>query len=181
MKKAAIILGVLLSLILILAVISPNDFILERTTVISKPKDKVFSELKFLKNHEKWNAWSKKDPKMKKEFKGTDGAPGFISSWESEHEEVGTAEQEILNITEGQKIETQIRFKKPFTANFMSYIILESSGENSTKVLLGMSDKMKFPMTVISFIVNVCLGNQNKIISNMDESLKNLKTLLESE
>ncbi|HMY67204.1 MAG TPA: hypothetical protein PL163_11170, partial [Leptospiraceae bacterium] len=72
-------------------------------------------------------------------------------------------------------------FKKPFTANFMSYIILESSGENSTKVILGMSDKMKFPMTVISFIVNVCLGNQNKIISNMDESLKNLKTLLESE
>lgn len=180
MKKAGIILGVFLSLILILAVISPNDFILEREIIIAKPKAAVFEELKFLKNHEKWNAWSRKDPKMKKEFRGTDGAPGFISVWESEHEEVGTAEQEILNITDGQKMETQIRFQKPFTASFMSYVVLESAGDSSTKVLLGMSDKMKFPMTVISFIFNVCLGNQNKIISNMDESLKNLKTLLES-
>ncbi len=116
---------------------------------------------------------------MKKEFKGTDGMVGFISSWESNHEEVGTAEQEILNIVDGLRLDTEIRFKKPFEGKFKSYVTTESVNEDQTKVVLGMSDTMQFPMTVISFIVNVCLGSQKKIQSNMDESLSNMKSLLE--
>ena len=42
-----------------------------------------------------------------------------------------------------------------------------------------MHDTMSFPMTVISFIVNDCLGNRKKIEGNIDESLNNLKAVLE--
>lgn len=177
-----IISGIVIGLFLVLAVltaIAPKEFKLEREITINKPKAEVFGHLKFLKNHEQWNAWSKKDPAMKKEFKGTDGTVGFISAWESNHEEVGTAEQEIKSIVEGQRLDTQIRFIKPFEGKFNSYVTTESVNDDQTKVVLGMSDTMQFPMTVISFIVNVCLGNQKKIEQNMDESLRNLKTLLE--
>lgn len=95
----------------VLTAIAPKEFKLESEIKVNKPKAEVFGYLKFLKNHEQWNAWSKKDPAMKKEFKGTDGMVGFISSWESNHEEVGTAEQEILNIVEGLRLDTEIRFK----------------------------------------------------------------------
>ncbi|MBP9886344.1 MAG: SRPBCC family protein [Leptospiraceae bacterium] len=177
-----IFLGIIVGFFLVLTVltaIAPKEFKLEREITINKPKAEVFGQLKFLKNHEQWNAWSKKDPAMKKEFKGTDGMVGFISSWESNHEEVGTAEQEILNIVDGLRLDTEIRFKKPFEGKFKSYVTTESVNEDQTKVVLGMSDTMQFPMTVISFIVNVCLGNQKKIEQNMDESLSNFKMLLE--
>ncbi|AOP33094.1 hypothetical protein A0128_03995 [Leptospira tipperaryensis] len=179
MKILLYIIGGLVALIAVLALIAPKDFQLEREIVINKPKKQVFDQIRFLKNHEQWNAWSKKDPKMKKEFKGIDGTVGFMSSWESEHPEVGTAEQEIKSILEGERLETQIRFKKPFEASFISYATTQAIGENQTKVSLGMSDRMSFPVTVISFIVNVCFNQQKKIIDNMDESLSNLKTILE--
>ncbi len=177
-----IFLGVVAGFFLVLAIltaIAPKEFKLESEIIINKPKAEVFGHLKFLKNHEQWNAWSKKDPAMKKEFKGTDGTVGFISAWESANQEVGTAEQEITKIVEGERLDTIIRFKKPFEGAFDSYVTTKSVNEDQTKVLLGMHDTMSFPMTVISFIVNVCLGNQQKIKANMDESLTNFKTLLE--
>ncbi|TGN19150.1 SRPBCC family protein [Leptospira idonii] len=180
MKK--IILGILGAFVLAIAVLSfiaPSDFKLEREIVINQPVPVVFNHLKYLRNHELWNAWSQIDPNMKKSFSGTDGTVGFTSSWESEHEEVGTAEEEIKNIKENERFDTQIRFKKPFEASFNSYITTESVGEKQTKVVLGMADKMPFPVNVISFIVNVCLDQQQKIIDNMDKSLNSLKSILE--
>ncbi|EQA60912.1 SRPBCC family protein [Leptospira alexanderi] len=179
MRILSYILAGFVALIVILTFVAPKELRLEREIVINRPKGIVFAELKLLKNHEQWNAWSKKDPQMKKEFKGTDGAVGFISSWESENPEVGTAEQEITNIIDGERLETRIRFKKPFEANFDSYLTTVSVNENQTRVLIGMSDQMSFPMTVISFIVNVCFDQQQKIIKNMDDSLNNLKNQLE--
>lgn len=179
MKIILYIVGGLVALIVALAWIAPKDFQLEREIVIHKSKRQVFDHIRYLKNHEQWNAWSKKDPNMKKEFKGVDGTVGFTSAWESNHPEVGTAEQEIKRIIDGERFETQIRFKKPFEASFTSYATTKTVGENQTKVSLGMYDRMSFPMTVISFIVNVCFDQQKKIIGNMDESLKNLKTILE--
>jgi len=116
---------------------------------------------------------------MKKVFTGIDGEKGFRSFWESNHEEVGTAEQEITGIIEQKRFDTVIHFKKPFEGNFDSYILTNSINENETNVVLGMHDSMVFPMTVISFIVNDCLGNRKKIELNMEESLQNLKKVLE--
>lgn len=179
MKIISIIFGIILAVFAILTVLAPKEFIVERTITVNKPIAEVFESLKYLKNHEEWNAWSKKDPTTKKEFTGTDGTVGFKSSWASENEELGTAEQEITNITEGKRMDTVIHFKKPFEANFDTYVVTDSMSENETTVLLGMHDSMSFPMTVISFIINDCLGNRKKIEGNMDESLNNLKSVLE--
>jgi hypothetical protein len=179
MKVMSFLLGSILLILGILTLLAPKDFLIERTTTINKPIKEVFDSIKLLKSHEEWNSWSKKDPNMRKEFIGVDGTIGFKSSWQSEHEEVGTAEQEITNIIEGKRFDTVIHFKKPFEGNFESYLITDSINETDTKVILGMHDSMKFPMTVVSFIVNDCLGNRNKIQSNMDASLKNLKEVLE--
>jgi len=179
MKITLVIFAVIVVAIVLLCAFAPRDFQIERDITINVPKNKVFGEIKFLKNHEQWNAWSKKDPNAKREYKGTDGAVGFISSWESDIQDLGTAEQEIIGIQDGEKFETQIRFKKPFEAKFSSYVTTESTGENQTKVTIGMYDKMPVPMNAISLIVNVCLGNQKKIIQNMDDSLSHLKSHLE--
>lgn len=180
MKIISIIVGTILLLLVFLTILSPNEFVVERSITIHKPSNEVYGSIKYLKNHEEWNAWSKKDPTTKKEFIGTDGEVGFKSSWASENEELGTAEQEITGLTEGKRMDTVIHFKKPFEADFDSYIITESLNEKETIVKLGMHDTMKFPMTVISFIVNDCLGNRKKIEANTDESLKNLKVILEN-
>ena len=51
---------------------------------------------------------------MKIETHGTDGTPGFVSAWNSTSNEVGEGEQEIKKITEGERVDTELRFKRPF-------------------------------------------------------------------
>ncbi len=169
----AIVLGVI-------AVIAPREFKLQREIVINRPVDMVFAHLKYLQNHDKWNAWKKLDPQLQQDYRGTDGAIGFVSAWDSENKDVGTAEQEITEVIENQKLGTVIRFKKPFEADFDSYLLTEDLADGRTKVTMGIEDQMSFPMYIISFIVNVCFNQQQKIIDNTDESLKGLKWLLES-
>ena len=158
---------------------APRDLKLERSITIDRPKDQVFSQIKMLRSHEAWNAWSLKDPNMKKDFKGEDGTVGFTSSWVSEDPEVGTAEQEIKTIVEGERFDTEIRFKKPFEAEFLSYLTTSEVVPGKTEVRIGMEDTMEFPMYVISFVVNTCLGQKEKMNKSMDESLANLKKILE--
>jgi hypothetical protein len=81
MKVLSFLLGSIFLILGILTLLAPKDFLIERTTTINKPIKEVFDSIKLLKNHEEWNAWSKKDPTTKKEFAGTDGTVGFKSSW----------------------------------------------------------------------------------------------------
>ncbi|TGK07514.1 hypothetical protein EHO59_05270 [Leptospira semungkisensis] len=177
-----IFLRILLGIVLVLGLIgifAPKEFSLQRDITINKPKNIVFDELKLLRNHDKWSAWSKKDPNMKKEFVGTDGTVGFTSRWESKNEELGVGEQEIKKIVEGERLETEIRFKVPFEAAFSSYLTTDSVGTNQTKVTLGMHDEMPFPINIVGFIVNVCFDNKAKIIKDFDATLAGLKAELE--
>ncbi len=179
MKFYLMIFSTIFLTIITLGIVAPNSYKIERVILIQKPIDQVFSHLKILKNHDQWSAWAKKDPLMKKEFSGTDGTLGFMASWISENKEVGTGEQEITNIIEGEKLETKIRLKKPFEVSFNNYFIAEKISETETKVKMGITDQIPFPANILSFIVNNFLGQKRKLEQDMDASLKDLKILLE--
>ena len=51
------------------------------------------------------------DPDMKKTYRGTDGTVGFVSAWDSEKDDVGKGEQEIIKITDGERIDYELRFQ----------------------------------------------------------------------
>ena len=75
-----------------------------------------------------------KDPNLKKNFAGTDGTVGFVYSWESEIKNVGQGEQEIIVITDGEKIDYQIRFIKPFEGISASSLILSAVSSDKQKL-----------------------------------------------
>jgi len=182
MKIIGTIAGILIAIFVVLALIAPREFKMERDVIINKPKDQVFAHILQLKNHDLWNAWLQKDPNAKRNFTGTDGTVGFISSWESENKDVGTGEQEITNILEGQRLDTVIRFKVPFEASFSSYFITDVVVEDQAKVTMGMHQKdMSIPFSVISFVCNILFGSQKQLEQDMDTSLRNLKAVLEKQ
>ncbi len=179
MKALWIVAGAFFIVFVILAVLAPKDFRLESDTIVNRPVRDVFDSLKLLKSHDEWSAWSKKDPNLKKKFFGTDGTVGFKAVWDSPNPDVGTAEQEIVGLVEYREVNTVLHFKKPFEAEFASYLKLESIGKNQTKVTMGMADEMNFPLNVVSFVYNVVSGNQKNIALDMDESLADMKAVLE--
>jgi hypothetical protein len=175
MKKLIIILGILLALIIVAGVIAPTEMKVEREVTINKPKDIVFNYLRMLRNGQAWNPWSRKDPNIKTELKGADGTVGAVYSWVG-NKEVGSGEQEIKNISEGSRIDFELRFSAPMTGTSEGYLVTEDLGENQTKVKWGMVGKNPFPFSIICMVLNL----KDKLSSEFDQGLATLKSTLES-
>ncbi len=165
----------LIAAVVVLAFVAPTDMKVERQITINKPKAEVFAYMKMLKNQNIWGPWYKKDPAMKQEFRGTDGTPGFVSSWSSDNNEVGEGEQEIKKITESERIDTELRFKRPFETKSDAYMITEPAGENQTKVRWGFTDSMPRPLNIMMLAVDM----DKEVGKDFEEGLATLKTILE--
>jgi uncharacterized protein YndB with AHSA1/START domain len=172
-KRVLIVVAVLIALPLIVALFVKKEFAVEREVVINKPRDEVFNYVRYLKNHDNFNKWATIDPKMKKAYRGVDGTVGFVSVWESENQEVGKSEHEIKGVTEGERIDFEIRFQEPFQSTDPAYMTTESVADNQTKVKSGYLGKMNYPTNLL------CSFVQRKIGNDMETNLANLKAILE--
>src|ERR1700712_4610257 len=104
---------IIIAVPLIMALFVRKDYTVEREITVNKPVEEVFNYVKYLKNQDNYNKWVMVDPGMKKQYKGTDGTVGFVYSWDS-NKDAGKGEQEILKIVEGNRIDSEVRFEKPF-------------------------------------------------------------------
>ncbi|MBK7707659.1 MAG: SRPBCC family protein [Acidobacteria bacterium] len=178
MKFLKILGAIVLLLIAALAALvflTKTDYKVEREVTINKPRSDVFSYAKMLKNQNDWGPWVKQDPNIKLNYKGNDGEPGFVSAWESNMENVGVGEQEIKKIDEGKRIDSELRFKKPFESTSQAYMTMEDAGPNATKVRWGFSGSMPRPMNLILLVMDM----DKEIGKDFDAGLANLKTILE--
>ena len=176
MNVIAIILLVIAGIVtvtLIVALFMKKEHYIKREITIDAPAQKVFDFLKLIKNQDQYNKWATADKKNRKEeFKGTDGTVGFIYSW-SGNKEAGQGEKEIINIIEGKRIETEIRFIKPMKVSAYMIFETESISDNQTKVNLINTGKLKYPMNLM-----IPMAERN-FPKDMDQSLRTLKGILE--
>ena len=112
------------------------------------------------------------DPNVKMKMTGTDGTVGAISSWESDMDEVGVGAQEIISMVEGDRIDYELRFKKPFEATDYAYTTFEEIDSTHTKVVNGFKSKMPFLMNLMMPVVRKMLTEDMAInMKNLNEQL----------
>ncbi|MCC5914269.1 MAG: SRPBCC family protein [Balneolaceae bacterium] len=155
--------------------IADTEFETERSIVIDKPIAEVFEYVRYLENQYEYSVWGSIDPDLKKEFRGTDGTVGFLSAWEG-NEEAGSGEQEIIAISEGERIDYELRFFEPFESTALSFMETEEVDENSTRVTWGMSGSFSRPMNAILLFMDL----ESAIGDDYERGLNNLKELLEN-
>ena len=166
-----VLLGII-ALLLVMAVFMRNKHYINRQVTVNAPLPKVFDFLRLLKNQDKFNKYAKADPSRKEEFKGTDGTVGFIYSW-SGNKNVGEGAKEIISITEGKRIETEIRFIKPMKVSASIIFETEALSENQTRVSFINTGILKYPFNVMIPVF------EKNFAKDMDESLATLKNILE--
>jgi hypothetical protein len=176
LKRILFVILAIIGLVLITALFVKKEMHAEREVVINKPKSEVFEYVKYLKNQNNYSKWATMDPAMKQDFKGTDGKVGFVSAWESDKDDVGKGEQEIKGIKEGERIDYELRFKKPMESTASAYMITEAVSGNQSKVRWGFDSKMSYPFNVIRLFMDV----DKMIGDDFEEGLKNLKARMEN-
>ena len=168
-----LVIAAIIALLLIIALFMKKEHYVKREIIINAPLQKVFDFLKLLINQEKFNKWAKADPDRNWKFKGTDGTVGFIISWKG-NKKAGEGEKEIMNIIEGQRIETEIRFVKPMAVTSSVIMETEYLSGDQTKVSLINTGTLKYPMNIF-----IPMAEKN-FPKDMDTSLSTLKNLLEN-
>lgn len=161
----------IIALIALLALVIPRAFNNEAEIVVNKPKAEVFDYLKHLKNQNEWSVWILNAPDMVQEHSGTDGQPGFISGWEGK--KAGKGAQELIKVTDGERIDTELRFQKPFKANNKGYFTTTAVDANKTKVVWGMSGNSPRPFNIVSVLM------KGMLLKDFNQGLANVKKNLE--
>lgn len=174
MKKVLIVIVAIIAVILVIGLILPREYTVEREIEINCPEQEVFEYVRSLQLQNEWTVWGDLDPNAVYSYTGVDGTVGFISAWQG-NKDVGKGEQEIVNIVEGERIDIALRFFEPFKSEAKVYITTESIAENQTLVKWGMHGKAPFPMNILMLFMNI----ENSVGKDYDQGLINLKLILE--
>ena len=164
----------LVLLLLMLSLLAPATYDVSRTIEVRQAPEAVFEYLKYLKNQDEWSPWGQKDPDMKKGFRGTDGTVGAVSTWEG-NKQVGSGEQEITRIVPGRRIETALRFLKPWKSTSDAYLEVEPSALGST-VRWGFRGQSGFPMRIMLLFMSM----DKMVGKDFETGLAHLKARLEA-
>lgn len=159
-------------LILVAALLLPKDYRIQRSIRINAPSGKVYDYVRHLKNQDHYNKWVMTDPAMQKNFTGTDGTVGFIYGWNG-NKKAGEGEQEIVSLTEGAEVVSDVRFVRPFKSYSRLQTVTKPVGEGQTDVEFSTSSRMPFPMNVMTPMISKMLAK------DMDVTLQNLKRIME--
>lgn len=174
MKKVLIVIVAIIAVILLVGLIAPGEYSVEREIVINCPEHEVFEYVRSLKQQNEWSVWGELDPNAVYTYTGLDGTVGFISAWQG-NKDVGKGEQEIVNIVEGERIDIALRFFEPFKSEADVYFTTESVAENQTRLKWGMHGKTPFPMNILLLFMNI----ENSVGKDYEQGLANLKLILE--
>lgn len=174
-KRILVVLILIISIVLIVAYFMPKEYAVEREITINKPVDTVFNYVRSLKNQNEFSVWANTDPKMKVNYKGSEGQVGSLSSWESNVKEVGVGEQEITKITENRRIDFALRFKKPMEDTAIGFMSTEPLGGNQTKVKWGISGVIPYPTNIMLPMLKM----DQMIGNDLQKGLENLKDKME--
>ena len=177
--KALKIIGIILIVILGIIFIPPafmnGKYAVEREVTIDQPNSDLFIYLKSLKSQEDYSVWAKMDPNMKKTYTGTDGTVGAVYRWEGDKKTVGTGEQEITAIDEGNRIDFELRFEIPFESTDYAYFETVPVNDSVTTVKWGFTGEMKG----VSKWFGVFMDMEDMLGGQLQEGLDNLKTIQE--
>ena len=101
--------------------------------------------------------------------------PALFLGWESTNKKVGKGEQEIKKITDGERIDYEIRFIEPFAGIARASMQTDSVSQNETRVTWQFDSRMKYPMNIMLLFMNM-----DKMVGNdLAKGLANLKKVLE--
>ncbi len=174
LKSLGILLLIIFAIATILTIALPIKQKTERSMIINASPAVVYEYLSRLSNFKKWSVWNQQDSTLVNSITGTDGTLGAVNSWKGDPELSGEGKMQITSLEINQEIEHQITFISPRKLNATSeFDLLEVNGQ--TKVIWTFEVSTPRPWN----IANLFSSMDDKLGSDFDKSLLNLKTLLE--
>jgi effector-binding domain-containing protein len=132
LKTIGIILLILVVTAVVIGFVQPNDYMVERSTVIDASKEQVYPHIKYWKNWDAWSPWAEKDSTIEVTIEGEDGEENSMYSWTSTNS--GAGNMTNTGSTENEEFNYDLVFTAPRQGSSKGYVKLEDGEEGGTKV-----------------------------------------------
>ena len=174
LKIIGIILGVIAMIIVGIILTLKGEGHLERSITINAPVEKVFKVVNSFSHNKDWSPWFQIDPDMTTVYSGPEKGVGAKYAWESEHQDVGTGEQEIIEVKENELVNTTMAFGG-MTGTYYASFILKKIDENRTEVTWTYDGTAEATMEkfFIDYLVEPMLGPM------YEQGMTDLKSFIE--
>lgn len=174
LKTILIILLALMGLFVILGLMGPRAFRVERSTVIAAPAEVVFARVGKLGEMKNWGPWQAMDKDQVQHIEGTDGTVGAVWKWEGDT--VGKGMQEIIAIEPNKSVRTRLTFLEPMKAVNEGTYDLEPLGD-STRITWGLQGENG----LLGRVMGLFMDMDAMIGPDFERGLGNLKQLAEAD
>ncbi len=124
MKKIILILVALILIFLIVGVILPGEYSVERSITIEAPVATVYDQVNDLEKNRNWSPWEENDPTAEFEYGPIAVGVGAYYDWRGD--EVGTGRLTITAAEPNRRIDTELAFGDYTTAG-ASFIFEETA------------------------------------------------------
>ena len=169
-KAILILISTIIIFTLIVAIFMPDKYYIERSIVIDKPVDSVFSLVSDLNNYVKWDPWSNQEINKNIKFYGK----GNTQSYEWDGDTIGKGKLEITSIEFNKRIVYKLTLFEPWE-NIAFNEILVDRINGKTQVIWKMYGNLSYPFG--RFMKNKI---ENMIAKDFDKGLYNLKKIAEN-
>jgi hypothetical protein len=173
LKTIAVIVVVLLAAVLIFAATKPDTFRVQRATTIKAPPDKIFPYLNDFRSSGTWSPYEKKDPNMKRTYKGAESGKGAIYEFAGDGN-VGTGRLEITDCSAPSNITMKLDFVKPFETHNIVEFTMGPKGD-TTEITWSMNGLTPY----IAKIMHVFFNMDRMVGADFETGLANLKAIAE--
>lgn len=162
----------LIAAILIAAALLPQNYHVEKSTIIKRAVASVMDKVGDLNYYSKWNPWQQSDPSAKSTVTGTPKTPGHKYAWKGKKVGVGAL---TMSGIDDKHIHFDLEFFKPWKSKAKDNWLFEAWGDGGeTKVTWQNSGDLPFPMArLMGPMINKNLNHQFEV------GLGNLKKMCE--
>jgi hypothetical protein len=169
----AVVLGLAIAVILILAAAKPNAFSVQRATLVKAPAEKIFPLINDFHQWGSWSPYEHKDPAMKRSYSGEASGKGAVYAWDG-NKNVGSGRMEILDASVPAKIVIKLDFFTPFEGHNTAEFTMLPQGDATSLTWL-----MHGPAPFMAKIMHVFMNIDRMVGKDFEIGLANLKRLTE--
>jgi effector-binding domain-containing protein len=176
LKIFGLILLVLVVLIIVLGLIAPKKYEVERSVIINAPNEMVFNHVVKFRNWNAWSPWAERDSTMTYTVEGKDGEEGAVYKWVGDAKITGTGEITNTGVKPNEEMVYHLHFILPFEDQSDGYTRV-ADVEGGTKVSWGMYGKNAFPMNIMFLFMSM----EKMMGPDFERGLELLKGICEKE
>lgn len=177
MKKLLLVLLAVVAVFCGYVALQPSQMHVARSIDISASPEAIFPQVENLKTFNEWSPWAKIDPNATITYSEPDAGEGAMMSWKG-NSEVGAGNMTVVNSISGKEVEYYLEFIEPWPGIAESKFVLDTQGENSTRVTWSMTSQNSFIERAICTLMQM---NPDAMIgAKYEEGLASLKARVES-